>query len=232
MSNKQRFYPNRTAEQMNWLRNFADKIPPYASTLGLDAAEVTLAVQDALWAGYIVGAWQPAARLFAKAATQYAKSTEKGEGSSPLLTFTPPPLPEDVVPRPFGALDRVFRLVRILKNSRDYTEAIGADLGVTITPSQAEHTAPELKLRLRPGPGGVEVEVRFTKWGHFAIWLECRRTGGDWEDVGIMTQSGSRDARPLLVPGQPEIREYRARFWDKGSPNGEWSPVAQVTLGA
>ena len=28
------------------------------------------------------------------------------------------------------------------------------------------------------------------------------------------------DERPLLTAGTPGVREYRMRFWDKGTPNG------------
>ena len=38
------------------------------------------------------------------------------------------------------------------------------------------------------------------------------------------------DERPLLVPGTPEVREYRMRFWDKGTPNGDWTDVVKVTV--
>ena len=38
------------------------------------------------------------------------------------------------------------------------------------------------------------------------------------------------DERPLLVATTPEVREYRARFWDKGTPNGDWCDVGKVTV--
>ena len=38
------------------------------------------------------------------------------------------------------------------------------------------------------------------------------------------------DARPLLVPGQAEVREYRARFYDDNVPNGAWCDVARITV--
>jgi hypothetical protein len=38
------------------------------------------------------------------------------------------------------------------------------------------------------------------------------------------------DERPLLVAGTPEVREYRMRFWDKGTPNGDWTDVTKVTV--
>lgn len=231
MSNKQRYYPNSTGEQMNWLRNFANKLPHYTTALDLVPAEVALILQDALWTAYIVGEWQPASRIFAKAATQYAKDTEGGKGSSPLMVFIPPPLPEGVVERPFGALNRLFKFVQIIKCRKACTEAVGRDLGITITASQAEHAAPELKLNISSGPDGQRVEIRYIKWGHLGLWLECRRADGDWEHLTLCTLSPYRDDRPLLMPGQPEVREYRARFWDKGSANGDWSSVARITVG-
>jgi len=38
------------------------------------------------------------------------------------------------------------------------------------------------------------------------------------------------DARELEA-GTPEVRKYRLRFWDKGTPNGDWSDIATVTVG-
>jgi len=32
---------------------------------------------------------------------------------------------------------------------------------------------------------------------------------------------GIEDERPLLAAGTPEVREYRMRLWDKGTPNGD-----------
>jgi len=41
--------------------------------------------------------------------------------------------------------------------------------------------------------------------------------------------SGDLDARPPLVPGQPEVRQYRARCRDDDQPFGDWSDIVQVT---
>jgi hypothetical protein len=34
----------------------------------------------------------------------------------------------------------------------------------------------------------------------------------------------------LLVAGQPEIREYKLRFWDAGAEIGDWTDVASTTV--
>ena len=33
-----------------------------------------------------------------------------------------------------------------------------------------------------------------------------------------------------LAAGQPEVREYRMRFWDKGTPNGDWTDIVRITV--
>ena len=40
------------------------------------------------------------------------------------------------------------------------------------------------------------------------------------------------DGSPPLVPGTPEVREYRARYMDNDLPVGEWSDVISVTAQA
>jgi len=49
--------------------------------------------------------------------------------------------------------------------------------------------------------------------------------------IGSGTVVKSTDDRPLLVPGVPEVRKYRLRFWDKGIPNGDWCDLLTVTVG-
>jgi hypothetical protein len=45
----------------------------------------------------------------------------------------------------------------------------------------------------------------------YALWLKC----------GV-----SRDT----ISRVEEVREYRMRFWDKGTPNGDWTDVVKVTV--
>ena len=37
------------------------------------------------------------------------------------------------------------------------------------------------------------------------------------------------DERPLLQAGTPEVREYRMRFWDQGTANGNWADAVTVS---
>ena len=60
--------------------------------------------------------------------------------------------------------------------------------------------------------------------GWWSLWLF-----GCLFAVSLFAEVLSND-RPLLVPGQPEIREYKLRFWDAGQENGDWTDVASATV--
>jgi hypothetical protein len=74
------------------------------------------------------------------------------------------------------------------------------------------------------------VDIAFTKYTHQGVYIESRRNGGAWEFLAIDTEKPYTDERPLLNPAQPEVREYRLRFWDKGTPNGPWSEVQKISV--
>ena len=38
------------------------------------------------------------------------------------------------------------------------------------------------------------------------------------------------DERPLLVAGQPEVREYRLQYYDNAAPSCEFTPVESTTV--
>jgi len=96
----------------------------------------------------------------------------------------------------------------------------------------AEHLVPTFKLKIITIDSGQAVQIDFTKFGHDGVWIESRRGTGAWEPLGADMEKPYVDGRPLAVAAVPETREYRLRFWDKGNPNGDWSPVQKVTVGA
>ncbi len=63
-----------------------------------------------------------------------------------------------------------------------------------------------------------------------AAYTESKRGAGGWEFIGIDTGSPYMDERPLLAAGQPEVREYRVRYWDKATPNGDWTASAKIAV--
>lgn len=231
---RQTYYPSRLAPQVSWHDNFSSKLGGYAATLGLASAVVTAAVAESRWIMYVIGSWLTQVRDFAPACTDAVDEVLDGEGTDPFVlpVFTAPALPAGVAPVPPGALERIFALVQIIKNSAGYTEVIGTDLGIVGSEDTTEHPVPKFNLKVVSGDECECVKITIKRYDHMGVVIESRRGGASapWEDLGVATGRTWMDVRPLLVAGQPEIREYRLRFWDDGAPNGPWTDIGKVTV--
>lgn len=229
------YYPNLIPERPEWHTNFAAKLPIYGPTLPLTAAQMNAAVADNRYLAYGLGDWISNVRDFAPACTAALVNLSTGTGGEAFVftAYNAPTLPTlpvgitEVLP---GALDRTFKLVQVIKGLPGYTDDIGLDLGIIGEEDTTEHTRPEFTLKTEAGDGCNCVKVRFKKFGHYAVAVHSKRGGGGWELLGIDAESPYQDERPLLVAGQPEIREYKLRFWDSGAENGDWTDVASATV--
>jgi hypothetical protein len=233
---RQRYFPTRLGDQPEWLINFADKITGYTAALNLDPGEVSDRVDDARWCAHVIGTWRINAQEFAGTINPAVTLVCSGTGAVPVVLpgFTAPALPAGVAAQLPGALDRIFRFVKDIKNAPGFNDTIGNDLDV-LGPEEPEPPpggdTPRIKLFLEQGVANQIVRLTFFKDGHQALHIECRVNGGAWVFLALDTASPYLDERPLQVPGTPEVREYRARFWDDGEVNGNWCDVAKVTVG-
>ena len=229
---RQTYYPSRIGDQVNWLDNYSVKLPTHGPTLGVIAGDVTASVNDGKFGKHVLGTWLTAVRNFSPSTTDAVDDVLTGDGGSAVVlpTFTAPALPAGVTATPPGVLTRIFALIAKMKLSPNYTEAIGTDLGV-VGSEETEKAVPKFLTELLQGGACQCVKLTFYKYTHMGVYIECRRgASGVWEFLAIDTESPYEDARPLLVAGQPEVREYRMRFWDKGTPNGDWTDVVRVTV--
>jgi hypothetical protein len=228
---RQNYYPSRIGDQANWLANYAIKLPLHGPILGVIAADITASVNDAKFGHYTLSEWLTAVRAFAPSTTDAVDAALNGSGTATVVlpTFTAPALPNGVTATLPGLLTRIFTLVAKMKLSANYTEAIGTDLGI-VGAEETEKPLPKVTAELLQGAGCQCVKLTFAKYRHQGVWIEGRRGTGAWEFLGIDTESPYMDERPLLAPAQPEVREYRMRFWDKGTPNGDWTDVVKVTV--
>ena len=229
---RQKYYPSRIGDQVVWLENYADKLPAYIGVLNFAPADVAPSIADARWCAYVLGTWLPGVRAFSPSTTDAVDDVLTGSGPNTITlpTFTAPALPAGVNPQLPGALNRIFAFVARIKVLPGYTEAIGTDLGIVGAEDTVEHPLPKFTAEVQDGSGVQAVRIGFFKYTHMGVFIESRRNGGAWEFLGIDTVSPYMDERALLTPGTPEMREYRMRFWDKGTPNGDWTDVAKVTV--
>ena len=229
---RQNYYPGRIAEQVLWLENYVLKLAIYAPNLIIPPGEMGASMDDARWCGFVLGLWLPAVRAFSPATTDAVDAVLTGTGPSAvaLPIFTAIPLPGGVVPQKPGALMRIFAMVARIKLDPAYTVAAGTDMGIVGSEDASSHAAPKFTAVVQDGIGVQAVRLGFFKYTHMGVFIESRRNAGAWEFLGIDSESPYMDERALLTPATPEVREYRMRFWDKGTPNGDWTDVAKVTV--
>ena len=229
---RQSYYPSRIGDQVNWLDNYANKLPIHGPTLGVSAADITASVNDAKWGNYVLGTWLTTVRNFSPSTTDAVDDVLTGQGDAAVVlpTFTAPALPAGVSVALPGVLTRIFTLIAKLKLADKYTDAIGSDLGLIGSVDNGSQTLPKFTATPQQGANCESVNLVFYKYGHMGVYIESRRGTGAWEFLAIDIESPYLEERPLLAAAQPEVREYRMRFWDKGTPNGDWTDVVKVTM--
>ncbi len=193
---------------------------------GSSKAQINAAVADNRYLAYGLGDWISNVRKFAPACTVALGNLSTGTGGEAFV-FTPynaptlPTLPVGITEVLPGALDSTFRLVQVIKGLPGYTDDIGLDLGIIGEEDSEEHSRPEFTLKTEAG---------HKKFGHYSVAVYRKRGGDGFELLGISKDRPCQDERPLLVAGQPEVREYKLRFWDAGTESGDWTDVAGITV--
>ncbi len=230
----QLYFPPHVSQQVLWLANFQHHFPFIAARLNMQPQEVADTLADLEWLLHGLRDLRGRLEHSAKAVTAFNKALMGGKGALPVmpppLDFPPAPTVSPVRP---GALKRLFKLVRRIKNTPGYEKNMGITLGIEANHyPQADSPAPTFKLKVLSGGAHDIVEGRFRRYGRPGVWVECQIGDGEWSPVGtgIFCRTTFLDERPLLDPTRPEIRRYRLRYWD-AKPFGEWSPVASVTVG-
>lgn len=229
---RQDYYPLAIADQVLWLRQFAETLLCYIGVLDIPEERLRGGIADARWLAYVIGPYRTELRRFAPAATRVIEHAQTGVGHDPLAltAYLLPPLPEGVVPRPPGALKRLFKLITTIKQVRGYDESVGRQLGILPRQDTRAFPVPTFKIRVGAGDLNQMVILRYSRHAQPGVFIQCQVGDGDWDEGTIATGSVYEDRRPLRVPGQPELRRYRLRYWD-GQPYGDWTDVVSVTVG-
>ena len=119
------------------------------------------------------------------------------------------------------------------KTNSNYTNAIGADLGVIGLPSgfDPDTYQAEIKGVTQIAPGQVRVDFGKAKGKVQGVNVYSRLQGtSDWNFLARDTQSPYVDTTPLATPGKPEIREYRIRAVINDVEIGDYSVTLQITV--
>jgi len=125
-----------------------------------------------------------------------------------------------------GIFPRIAQLVQRIKNSPNYTEAIGKDLGI-IGADQSTDTVmmkPILKLVFKGG----QVEVQWVKYDADALYIETDKGSGKWEFLAVDTVPHYTDTTVITTAS---TWKYRAIYMVNDERVGQWSDVVSIAVG-
>ncbi|MCE2996362.1 MAG: hypothetical protein ACK5RG_18330 [Cyclobacteriaceae bacterium] len=223
---KDHYLPRTDEGKLIWINNFSAKIGNYVNTVGLTAADVTSAKNDAAMFAYLVNA----AEVFTTAKEQrvnFKNLIKDGPLGKPLGLVPDTPVlgtkPADVAP---GIFPRLAQLVQRIKNSAAYTEAIGKDLGIIGAKLVVDFDAlkPKLKLVMKGG----QVEVQWTRGDADAVYIEVDRGNGTWQFLAVDTVPHYTDTMPITTHA---MWKYRAIYLIRDERVGHWSDVNNIAVG-
>lgn len=213
------------------LNDHAAGVSTHGATVGLSAGEITQAATDAATASMAVNG-QSLYQSKGEEWTEYKRLILYGPLNTPLPGQPTPPTVGTV---PLGALAAIVARFRQradrIKAHPAYTPAIGEDCRIVAPVGGPPGTQ-------KPVLQGVSetafaVRLTFAMQGHDQIEIYSKRgTETEWTLITTDTSSPYVDGRDPLVAGQPEVRQYRARFKDNDLPVGDWSDVISVTAQA
>lgn len=218
------WYPQNLAARIPWHANFAAQATAVGVSRGLSAAQVTQIGLDSAAVAQIVN-FAEAVEAYAQAVTAYRDAVLEAPLNLPF-----PPVPAAPAPPVFAVGTQVSIEARtrqyagLLKASPSYTATIGESFGI-VAAAPSGPTTPEVAPTALTGS---QVSVKVKKGGYDVVAIESKRGTGGWEFVGVAMTTTYVDARPPLVAGQPEVREYRAQGMEDNVRVGAISEVASA----
>lgn len=211
------------------LTNFSSKLPGYKDIFSISEAELAEAEADSLYFTWAVTS--------AKKITDYKKSwigfknilrldTGNPDVNPVPETSTITPIPDEVLP---GIQSRFLIQAKRIKAHKNYTEAIGQNLGIEGTFSNRmplENVQPILKAVMNGG----RVNLQWKKSTYDAIIIE-KDTGSGFVFLDKDLRPNFVDTTPLPSGSESAVWRYRAMYMFKDQKVGNWSDVVTITVG-
>jgi hypothetical protein len=221
------YIPTEEGALVIWFNDHAAGVATHGATVGLSVGEIGDAATDAATVSHAVNG-----------RSLYMSKSQEFTAYKDILLYAPinTPLPGTPGAPSVGALvigakaacvPRARARADRMKAHPNYTQAIGEDCRIVSPVAPPPPSQPTLKAQALTS---FEVRLQFAMLGHAQLEIVSRRAGEtDFSLLTFDTNSPYLDARPPLVAGQPEIREYRARFRDNDLPVGDWSDIVSIT---
>ena len=221
------YIPTEEAALVVWFADHAAGVATHGASVGLTPGDITQAATDAASVAHAVNG-----------RSLYESKKQEFTAYKDILLYAPLNAPLPATPAapavgalPVGALAacvaRARQRAERIKNHPAYTVAIGEDCRIVAPVGPPPSTQPTLKAVAETD---FQVRLTFAMLGHDQIEIQSQRgVELDFSLLAYDTNSPYLDARAPLVSGQPEVRQYRARWRDDDQPFGDWSDIVQVT---
>ena len=223
------YMPDAEGDLVTWYADFATGVSTHGATVGMSAPEIAQVATDAENVALVVGGrslYESKKQEF----TAFKNIVLYGAVNTPLPAVPTAPVVADFAGGSLAAIvPRTRLMVERIKNHLGYTNAIGEDLrAVSTVAAQDPSPKPTLKAK---NLGGYQVQLDFSMKRHDQMEIQSRRPGEtEFSQIAFDTSAPYIDGRPPLVPGQPELREFRIRFFDDNLPTGEFSDVLSISV--
>ncbi len=217
------YYPTREDELIAWHNAFSAAVSSYSAALGLAPAVVTQVSTDATTVGTCLG-YLAQAQQFAEEVVAFKNQVLHGALNTPA-----PPFPTVPAALTFGLgwlpniEDRTRQLVNQIKANGAFTPQMGQDMGIFGVSAPAGVVSVDAQAL-----SASQVAITVAKAGYDVVVVDSRRGGGAWEQIATLTTASTTDARPPIVAGQPEQREYRCQGFENNQRTGPISSVVSV----
>jgi len=221
------FMPSTDGGKADLLDHVASTLPHYAALLEVTIEDLASFQADALAFRYTLKSLVDM-QAYAHHWTEFKNLLRDGGPGSADWVVAPmlvEPMPAAVSP---GIIPRLSTLVAHLKSHKNYTSAIGLDLGLigTTTVEDPSTWKPILSAQNKAG----HPIIAWTKGAAAAleIWVD-RGDGAGFTFLTINTEPNTSDSQPL--PTTSAVWKYKAIYRLHDEQVGQWSDVLSITVG-
>ncbi|MFL6467184.1 MAG: hypothetical protein ACJ72Z_04415 [Pyrinomonadaceae bacterium] len=231
MKPDQRWFPTNLVEQAAWFANFAANFAAVGLELRFTQAEIDACLADNEVVQFLARSVR-AMTGYERTLRTFQRSMFYDRNVSGVAEF---PLAPEIDPPPMvnkGIFERLERLVRRIRTMPEYTDSIGASLGIL------PQKTPEIelnefvpKMTILPDAKPYSFSLKFVK-GKFKMGqAEINRVGTDnWETVSYFTASPVKITVEPTTPGLPEVLRVRMCMRHGTNPVGRYSSIKTVTV--
>jgi hypothetical protein len=223
------YLPAGDLERLEWLENFKGKIGTYAASLGITPGEVSAIAAYYAMLFYILGAMD-AFRSFSQDLTKYKDKLMV----APLGTVLgdPPPVPTlAVAPTtvPAGIFTIISGIVKRIKASANYTEAIAEDLRIIGADIIDDNSTKKPVVKLSYDVNNPLIKVKKNRTDGFNLYRDLD-TGAGFVLIGRVTKTQYIDTVPFPGGVTSLLVKYKAVYVVDDMEVGIPSDEASITV--